>query len=118
MLNRIEAVTVRQDLDSIWEAEVEIPICASSDGKWADADEKFMKAFKRLRIEVKVGAGKFVPLFEGPLVGYDGRQSSQPSQSVIHLRALDDSILLTRKRSDSKNWQGKKVSEVVKQIYG
>jgi hypothetical protein len=117
ILNRIETITVRQDLDAVWEAEVEIPICASPDGKWADADERFMKALKRLRIDIKVGDGEFVAIFEGPLVGFDSHMSSQPGQSSIHLRGFDDSILLTRARPNDKSWAKKTASDIVKDIY-
>ena len=75
-LDRIETIVVRQDLETVWDADLEIPICADAAGNWADADEAFMKTFKRLRIEVKVGDGGFVPLFEGPLVGFDSRMTS------------------------------------------
>jgi len=64
-----------------------------------------------------VGDEGFVPLFEGPVIGFDSRMTSEPGQSSIHLRALDDTILLRRKKADAKSWPGKKVSEVVKAIF-
>jgi phage protein D len=55
-----------------------------------------MTVFTPIRIEVNAGDGNFVPLIEGPVVGYDSERSAIPGKSVITVIVHDDSALLNR----------------------
>ena len=97
-LDQVEEITVEQSVDMAWEARLEIPICTDDQGRWSGEDDDFLAAFSRLRVEVKVGGG-YVPLIDGPVVGYDSRMSSEPGQSAITLMVQDDSVYLNRSES-------------------
>lgn len=95
-LDRVEEITVEQEVDMAWEARIQIPMCVDEKGKWSKEDEEFMKSFSRVRVEIKVGENPYVPLIDGPIVGYESQRSSEPGQSSITLRIQDDSVYLNR----------------------
>ncbi|HYY41228.1 MAG TPA: hypothetical protein VE775_00765, partial [Pyrinomonadaceae bacterium] len=51
-LDRVEEIEVQQEVDLAWEARVQIPVCVNDDGKWAGAEEAWMRNYARVRIEV------------------------------------------------------------------
>ena len=55
-----------------------------------------MKAFTVIRVEVNAGDGKFVPLIDGPVVGFDSARSALPGKSEVTVVVHDDSALLNR----------------------
>ena len=75
-LDRIESIEVEQEVDKAWEATLMIPVCLDEQGNWSGDDERFMEAFSRIRVEVNPGGGGFVPLIDGPIVGYDTNRNS------------------------------------------
>ena len=77
-LDKIDEIVVDQAVDRAWEARLKIPVCVNNDGKWEGEQEAWMKAFTRLRVEVNPGDGKFVPLIDGPVVGFDSARSAIP----------------------------------------
>ncbi len=95
-LDRIEDITVEQEIDMAWEANIQIPICTDEKGNWTGEDEAFMADFARVRLEIKLGDGEFVPLIDGPIVGFQRQMNSEPGQSAIVLQVQDDSILLNQ----------------------
>jgi len=101
-LDRVENITVEQEIDMAWEARVEIPICVDSSGRWTGEDEDFMRSFSRVRVEIRIGIGSFVPLIDGPIVGYNNRKSSEPGQSTVTLTVQDDSVYLNREENISQ----------------
>jgi hypothetical protein len=115
-LDLVEAITVQQDVDMAWEATLEIPICADDSGKWRDEDNKILEDFTRVRVEVKVGKDPFVPLIDGPIVGFDSTMSSEPGASRITVRVHDDSVLLNREELVDL-FKGKTDEQVAKQLF-
>lgn len=95
-LDRVEEISVEQEVDMAWEASLDIPICLDNKGKWTKDDEYFMKSFSRVRVEIKVGANGFIPLIDGPVVELDNQMRSEPGQSSIKMIIQDDSIFLNR----------------------
>lgn len=95
-LDRVEEITVAQEVDMAWEARLQVPICTDENGKWSGEDEDFMAEFTRVRVEIKVGNSPFVPLIDGPIVGWDNQMSSAPGSSAITLIVQDDSVYLNR----------------------
>jgi len=101
-LDRVEEITVEQEVDMAWEARVEIPICVDDRGRWTGEDEDFMRSFSRVRVEIKIGEGPFAPLIDGPIAGFDSRMRSEPGQSAITLTVRDDSVHLNREENVSR----------------
>ena len=98
-LDRVEEITVEQEVDMAWEASLEIPVCVDDRGRWTGEDEDFMRSFSRVRVEIKIGEGPFTPLIDGPIVGSDSRMNSDPGQSSITLAVRDDSVYLNREEN-------------------
>ena len=95
-LGRIESIEVEQEVNKAWEASLTIPVCLDDQGNWSGDDERFMEAFSRIRVEVKVGGGSFAPLIDGSIVGFDTNRTSEPGQSHIKLLVHDDGVHLNR----------------------
>ncbi len=95
-LGAIDEIVVDQAVDKAWEARLKIPVCVNDDGKWDGEDEAWMKAFTRVRVEVNPGNGTFVPLIDGPIVGFDAARSPYAGKSVVTVVVHDDSALLNR----------------------
>ena len=100
-LERIEEITVEQEMDMVWEARVQIPISTDENGSWTGEDEDFMSSFSRIRVEIRIGGNSFLPLIDGPIVGYDNQKNSEPGQSSIILIVQDDSVYLNREENVS-----------------
>ena len=61
-LDRVETITVEQEVDLAWEARLEIPIWLDRRGNWPQADLAFVNSFSRVRVEISIGGNPFVPL--------------------------------------------------------
>lgn len=116
-LDRLETITVEQEQDRPWQARLEMAICLDDQGNWSHDDEDFMAAFARIRVELKVGAGSFEPLIDGPLVGYDSDRSSSPGASTITLVVHDDGALLHRSAGVEPYPPGLTDSEIAQRIF-
>ena len=115
-LDRVEEIIVEQEVDMAWEARVQIPICVDDKGNWEGQDEDFLASFARVRVEIKVGEQPFVPLIDGPIVGFDSPMSSGPGQSSITLIVQDDSVYLNREESISR-FENLADHEIASQIF-
>lgn len=115
-LDKVDEIVVDQAVDKAWEAKLKIPVCVNNDGKWEGEQEAWMKAFTRIRVELNPGDGKFVPLIDGPVVGFDGARSAQPGKSVVTVVVHDDSALLNREAKVAVQ-QGQIDSDVARQIF-
>jgi hypothetical protein len=115
-LDRIETIVVQQQMDQAWQASLDLLVCTTERGVWQEEDDALIQPFKRLRIEVAVDdKNTWVPLIDGPVVGYDSELSPEPSQSTITVRASDDSVFLWR-TDDPKRWEGSD-SKIAKDIF-
>jgi len=115
-LDKIDEIVVDQAVDRAWEARLKIPVCVNNDGKWEGEQEAWMKAFTRLRVEVNPGDGKFVPLIDGPVVGFDSARSAIPGKSIVTVVVHDDSALLNREAKVDVQ-QGKTDSDLAREIF-
>jgi hypothetical protein len=115
-LDKIDEIKVDQAVDKAWEARIKIPVCVNNDGKWEGEEEAWMKAFTTIRIEVNPGDGKFVPLIDGPVVGFDSERTAQPGKSVVTVVVHDASAFLNRKAKVEVK-EGEIDSDLAKQIY-
>jgi hypothetical protein len=95
-LDKVDEITVDQAVDRAWEARIKIPVCVNNDGAWEGEGEEWTKSFTPIRIEVNPGDGNFVPLIDGPVVGYDSERSAIPGKSLITVVVHDDSAKMNR----------------------
>jgi hypothetical protein len=115
-LDKIDEIVVDQAVDRAWEARVKIPVSVNNDGKWEGEQEAWMKAFTRIRVEINPGDGKFVPLIDGPVVGFDSARTALPSKSIVTVVVHDDSALLNREEKVEVQ-QNKTDSDLARQIF-
>lgn len=116
-LDRVDEITVDQEIDTAWEARLKVPICADSHGTWDGESEDFLQSFARARVEVKVGDRPYVALIDGPVVGNDRSTSSEPGQSSVTLIVHDDSVYLNRE-DEIRSFQNQSDHEIAAQIFG
>jgi hypothetical protein len=95
-LDRVEEISVDQQADAAWEARIQIAVCLDDHGDWAHLEESYIRDFSRVRIELQIDTAPWVPLIDGPLVGYHSDLHSEPGKSLLTLVVHDDSVLLNR----------------------
>ncbi len=95
-LANFEDITIEQEMDKASEARFEVPICTDDRGLWDGETEAFVQGMNRIRLEVQVAAGAWVPLIDGPVVAIEGKRHSEPGLSVLTLVVSDDSFWLHR----------------------
>ena len=100
-LDLFRTIHVDQGIGMVTEAELEMEIRLDDSGAWIDFAESFTAPFARIRVEIKVGSGDFVPLIDGPVVGQRMTMSASPNDSLLTLVVHDDSVLLNQIESVS-----------------
>jgi hypothetical protein len=95
-LDKIDEITVDQAVDRAWEARIKIPVCINNYGSWDGEGEPWTKSLTPIRIEVNAGNGSFVPLIDGPVVGYESERSAIPGKSINTIVVHDASVLMNR----------------------
>lgn len=116
-LDRVEEITVEQEVDMAWEARIQIPIRTDDQGKWRDENEPFVRAFSRVRVEIKIADRPFAALIDGPIVGRNSERSSEPNKSMLTLQVHDDSVYLNRQDRISR-FDDMLDHEIAEQIFG
>ena len=96
MLDRFTEIHVDQAIGMAWEAELKLDLVADEQGNWSDSSEELAEPMERVRVEVKIGTGSFVPLIDGPVVNQKFDFSSSPGRSALTLMVQDDSVLLNQ----------------------
>lgn len=96
-LDKFSKIVVDQAIGMAGEAELHMHIGADPQGNWSGMEEDFTMPFERIRVEVRVGDGVFVPLIDGPIVARRFELSGSPNQSRMVLTVQDDSVLLNLK---------------------
>jgi len=96
-LNRVEEITVEQEVDMAWEARLKIPIWVDDEGRWSGEDEPLIAPGARIRVELKLGDEPWGPLIDGPIVDHDSEMKPEPGRSAITVIVHDDSAYLNRK---------------------
>lgn len=98
-LDSLGEVKVEQAIGMAAEAQLEIPVGLNEAGLWSTLDESFVEVFKRIRIEVRVRGGDFIPLIDGPIVSQRFELSAKPNESKMIIVVHDDSVLLNQDES-------------------
>lgn len=115
-LASFETVTVHQEMDKYWFATLEVPISLNAQGDWTGESETWFQPMNRLRIEVSLQGGAYVPLIDGPIVTCKYGMHMEPGQSVAHVEVRDDGYLLHRDES-VKIYPGITYDQVAQQIF-
>lgn len=100
-LDLFRRIYVDQGIGMVTEAELEMELRLDDTGAWIDFEESFTAPFARIRVEVKIGDGEFVPLIDGSLIAQRMTLSASPNQSTLNLVVHDDSVLLNQLESVS-----------------
>jgi hypothetical protein len=116
-LDRVETITVQQEVDMAWEAQLEIPICVDRRGRWIGADEPFMRPYTRVRVEVSLEDDRFVPLIDGPVIDLKSRMQFEPGQSALTLIVRDDSVFLNQIDRQFSFDDGQTDRQIVEEIF-
>ncbi|HEX5707544.1 MAG TPA: hypothetical protein VFX96_09630 [Pyrinomonadaceae bacterium] len=98
-LDLFEEIVVRQQVDMMWEARLEMPVVMDALGKWTGEDEPFLQEYARVRVEVKVGNKPFVPLIDGPITERVAPRDPQPGANSVTIVVNDDSVFLDQEDS-------------------
>jgi len=116
-LDLFRTVRVDQAIGMATEAELEMELALDKTGNWVDLDEPFTQPFARIRLEIKVGDGDFVPLIDGPVVGQRLRMAAAPDQSKLTLVVQDDSVQLNQVEQVSV-FEELSASDIAEQLFG
>ena len=73
--------------------------------------------FSRVRVELDIGDGRFVPLIDGPLVSVDAALDSQPGRSTATFVVRDDSAFLNRDEEVETSSENKRDSEIADELF-
>jgi hypothetical protein len=115
-LDRIDTATVHQQMDQPWQAQLVVLICTSERGLWEGEDDSLIHPFTRIRIEITVDGHTWIPLIDGPVIGFDDALSPEPSQSTVTIRVIDDSVYLWRS-DDTQRLTGDTDSDIARNIF-
>jgi hypothetical protein len=115
-LDAIEEIVVEQEIGRVWEAKIKIPIVVAEDGSWQGENDRAYAEFARVRIELRVGEGDFVPLIDGRIVDQDPGLSAEPGQSTLTLTVHDDTTLLHRE-TGAEDFAGESDSDIARAVF-
>jgi hypothetical protein len=115
-LARVEEVVVEQEVDMAWEARVRLSMCTDATGRWRHGSDGFAPPFTRVRVEVRVADGPFVPLIDGPVAGSDTALDARPGRSGVTLIVRDDSVLMNRAEG-TEVFEGKADDAIARELF-
>ena len=116
LLDKVEEVKVVQQVDHAWEARLKVPVIVNNDGKWEGEEEAWMRPYKRVRVEIRIGNAQPVALIDGPVVGFEGSRSTNPGESIVTIVVHDDTEFLNRE-DELALYQTGTDSEIARQIF-
>jgi hypothetical protein len=116
-LARIEEIMVTQEMDAFWEAHLRMSMCLDANGAWLHWPGDVAAPFSRVRAEIDIGTGRFVPLIDGPLVSVDAGLDSQPGRSTATMVVRDDSAFLHRDEKVDPPYENRSDSDIVDELF-
>lgn len=117
-LRRVEEIEVTQEMDAFWEARLSMVLCLDANGAWLHWPGDTAAPFSRVRVELDLGDGSFVPLIDGPLVSVDAALDSQPGRSTATMLVRDDSAFLNRDEEVEPPFEHRRDSDIAEELYG
>lgn len=116
-LARVESIEVTQEMDAFWEAHLRMAMCLDARGNWLHWPGDVASPFSRVRVEIDLGNGRFMPLIDGPLVSVDASLDAQPGRSTASMVVRDDSAFLDHDEEVEGPFENKRDSEVVQTVF-
>lgn len=115
-LARFEDIIIEQEMDMAWQAQLQVPMCVDTLGNWDVESESFLQGMARIRVEVSIQSGPWVPLIDGPIVNNRSEMYSNPGKSMVTLVVQDDSFYLHRDEA-VRSFQGVSDDQVATQLF-
>ena len=116
-LGRVEEISVEQEMDMAWQAQLKLGLCLDERGRWREQPDEFAEPFSRVRVELKLGDGDFQPLIDGPVVSYASALDSEPGGSTVTLVVSDDSVLMNREEG-SDTFEHERDDAIASEVFG
>ncbi len=117
-LRRVEQIEVTQEIDACWEAQLRMVLCLDANGAWLHWPGDTQEPFSRVRVELDIGDGRFVPLIDGPLVSIDAALDALPGRSTATLLVRDDSAFLNRDEETEPPFEHRSASAIATELFG
>jgi len=115
-LELFSEIKIDQAIGMATEAELIINIGLDESGCWTEVEETYVQPSARIRVEVKIRDGDFVPLIDGPVIGQRFDLSGSPNDSKLTLVVQDDSVLLNQNEA-VELYQDQSADEVAQQLF-
>jgi hypothetical protein len=116
-LQRVEQIEVIQEMDAIWEARIDMALCLDARGAWAHWPGDKSEPFSRVRVEIDIGDGRFVPLIDGPLASLDASLDAKPGRSLATMVVRDDSAFLNRDEGTEPPFEHRSDSDIADELF-
>lgn len=113
----IEEIRVDQAIDMVTEAQITVPLGRDRDGDWPGILDAAFQPMTRVRIEVKIGSGDFVPLIEGRVVAQRFELGGGPDESQAVIVVNDETALMNR-ADKSRLFEDMAPEDIAAQVFG
>jgi phage protein D len=115
-LDLFSEIRVDQAIGMASEAELHLALTVDDEGRWSGMEDEFAQPGGRVRVEIKVGDGEFVPLIDGPIVASRFELSAEPEESKMTLVVQDDGVLLNQEQKVLV-YENQRADEIASQIF-
>jgi phage protein D len=115
-LELFSEIRIDQAIGMATEAELTINIGLDDSGCWTEIEESYVQPSARIRVEVKIREGDFVPLIDGPVIGQRFELSGSPNDSKLTLVVQDDSVLMNQDEA-VELYEDQSADEVAQQLF-
>jgi hypothetical protein len=115
-LARFEDITIEQQMDIATEAKFQVPLCMDTTGMWDGETDAFLEGMSRIRLELQLQSGPWVPLIDGTITNVQAAMFNEPGKSMLTLVVTDDTFYLHRDESVS-SFQGQSDDQIASQIF-
>jgi hypothetical protein len=95
-----------------------LAMCLDEHGAWLHWPGDSAAPFSRVRVEIDVGSGRFVPLIDGPLVSIDAALDALPGRSTASMVVRDDSAYLNRDEDSEAPFENRSDSDIAEELFG
>lgn len=113
----IEEIRIDQAIDMITEAQITLPLARDANGDWPGVLDDALQPLTRVRIEVQIGSGGFVPLIEGRVVAQRFEMGGGPNESQAVIVVNDESALMNR-ADRARLFEAMAPEDIAAQIFG
>ena len=116
-LAMFEEIKVEQAIDMVTEAQFILPIGRDDEGDWPEVLDDALAPLNRIRVEVKIEDGDFIPLIDGRIVAQRFEMAGAPNESQAVIVVHDDSAMMNRAEL-TRLWEDMPPEDIANQIFG